>query len=71
MEGLKIPRIYQQSFSCEVNALKMKNTVENDVDSVLEGYRNYNSALADNLLKLLPKPLNKYSIKVNKSVYVA
>ena len=49
----------------------MKNTVENNVDSVLEGYRNYNSALADNLLKLLPKPLNKYSIKVNKSVYVA
>ena len=27
--------------SCEVNALKMKNTVEQDVDSVLEGFRNY------------------------------
>ena len=26
---------------CEVNALKIRNTVEHDVDSVLEGLRNY------------------------------
>ena len=26
--------------SCEVNALKIKNTVEHDVNSVLEGFRN-------------------------------
>ena len=30
--------------------------------SVLEGFRNYYSTLAENLLKLFPKPTNKYSI---------
>ena len=35
--------------SCEVNALKIKNTVEHDVNSVLEGFRNYYSTLSENL----------------------
>ena len=29
--------------SCEVNALKIKNTVEHGIKSVLEGFRNYYS----------------------------
>ena len=48
--------------TCEVNALKVKNTVEHDINSVLEGFRNYYSTLLENLVKMLPKPTNKYSI---------
>ena len=33
--------------SCDVNALKIKNTVEHNVGSVLKGFRNYYSTLAD------------------------
>ena len=48
--------------SCEVKALKINNTVEHDVNSVLEGFKSYYSTMADNFVKLLPKPSNKYSI---------
>ena len=48
--------------SREVNALETKNRVEHDVNSVLEGFRNYYSTLSENLVKMLPKPTNKYSI---------
>ena len=48
--------------SCEVNALKINNKVEHDFNSVLEGFGNYYSTLAENLVKMLPKPTNKYSI---------
>ena len=48
--------------SCKVNALKINSKVENDFNSVLEGSRNYYSTLAENLVKMLPKPINKYSI---------
>ena len=48
--------------SCEVNALKINNKVENDFNSVLEGFRNYYPTLAENLVKMLLKPTNKYSI---------
>ena len=41
--------------SCEVNVLKIKNKVELDFNSVLEGFRNYYSTLAENLVKMLPK----------------
>ena len=47
--------------SCEVNALKINNTVERDANSVLEGFKNYYSTLAENLVKMLPKAPNKYS----------
>ena len=47
--------------SCEVNALKINNKVEHDFNSVL-GFRNYYSTLVENLVKMLPKPTNKYSI---------
>ena len=45
--------------SCEVNALKINNKVEQDFKSVLEGFRNYYSTLVENLVKMLPKPTNK------------
>ena len=48
--------------SCEVNALKINNTVEHDANSVLEGFKNYYSTLAENLVNMLPKAPNKYSI---------
>ena len=48
--------------SWEVNALKINSKVEHDFNSFLEGFRNYYSTLAENLVKMLPKPTNKYSI---------
>ena len=48
--------------SCEVNALKINNTVEHDANSVLEGFKNCYSTLAENLVKMLPKAPNKYSV---------
>ena len=49
--------------SCEVNALKMNNTVEHDANSVLEGFKSYYSTLAENLVNMIPNAPNKYSIK--------
>ena len=49
-------------FSCEVKALKINRTVEPDVNSMLEGFKSYYCTLAENLVKLLSKPPNKYSI---------
>ena len=63
-KGLRSLVLPSKIFSCEADALKIKNTVEHDVDSVLEGFRNYYSTLAGNLLKVLPKPSNKYSINI-------
>ena len=48
--------------SCVLDPLKIKNTVKHDVDSILEGFRNYYSSLTENLVKMFPKPANKYSI---------
>ena len=51
---------------CEVKALKIKNTVEHDVNSVLEGFKSYYSLLAESLVKLLNcsqnHPINTQSI---------
>ena len=49
-------------FACEVKAHKVNNIFEYDVNSVLEGFKNYYSTLVENLVQLLPKPANKYSI---------
>ena len=48
--------------SCEVSALKINNTVEHDANLILEGFKNYYSTLAENLVNMLPKAPNKYSI---------
>ena len=42
--------------------MKINNTVEHDADSVLEGFKNYYSTLAENLVNMLPKAPNKYTI---------
>ena len=54
---------------CEVKAFKIKNTVEHDVNSVLEWFKSYYSTLADNLEKLLSKPPNKYSVNTVVKYY--
>ena len=54
---------------CEVSALKINNTVEHDANSVLEGFKNYYSTLAENLVKMLPKAPNKYSINTVITYY--
>ena len=59
MRSLGLP---SKTSSLEVNALKTKNIVEHYVDSLLHGFRNYCWTLANNLVKIIPKPTNKYSI---------
>ena len=60
MRSLGLPN---KTSLCEVNALKIKNTVEFDVNLVLEVFRNYYSTLVENLVKILPKSTIKYYIK--------
>ena len=48
--------------SCEVSALQINNTVEHDANLILEGFKNYYSTLAVNLVNMFSKTLNKYSI---------
>ena len=48
--------------SSEISTFQINNTVEHDVNSVLEGFRNSYSTLVISLVKTLPKPPNKYSI---------
>ena len=50
--------------SCEVSALKTNNTVERNANSILEGFKNYYSTLAENLVNMLPKALNKCYINL-------
>ena len=42
--------------------LKINNTLKHDANLVLKGFKNYYSTLAENLLKMLPKAPNKYSV---------
>ena len=66
MRSLGLP---SKTSSCQVNALKIKNTVEHDVDLVLEDFRNYYLNLAEDLAKMLPKPTHKYSINTAIKYY--
>ena len=50
--------------SCEVSALNINNTVEHDANSILEGFKNYYSTLAENLLNMPPEALNKCYINL-------
>ena len=40
MEALKFLGLPNEISSCEVNALKINDTVEHDTNSVLEGFKN-------------------------------
>ena len=51
-----------KNFSFEVSAFKVNNTVERDANPVLVGFKNHYSTLAENLVNMLPKAPNKYSI---------
>ena len=46
--------------------IRVNNKVEHDVNSMVEGFINYYSTLADILAKMLPKATNKYYINVIK-----
>ena len=59
LKSLELPNTIS---SGEVSALKINNTVEHDANSILEGFKNYYSTLAENLVNMLPKASNKYSI---------
>ena len=49
--------------SCKVTALRIYKIVQHDTNSVLRvRFKDYNFNLAGNLLKMLPKPLNKFII---------
>ena len=68
-KALKSRRLPNKSSSCGDKALKINNTVEHDVNSVLEGFKSYYLTLAENIVKLLPKRPNKYSIKTAIKYY--
>ena len=59
LKSLGLPNRFS---SCEVSAFRIKNTIKHDGKSVLESLKNYYSTLAENLVKMLPKARNKYSI---------
>ena len=63
MEGSKVPRFTQQNISLRDTALKVKNTTSFETKSTLAVFKNYYSSLADNLLKKLPTPPNRYTFK--------
>ena len=63
MEGSKVPRFTQQNISLQDTALKVKNTTSFETKSTLAVFKNYYSTLADNLLKKLPTPPNRYTFK--------
>ena len=63
MEGSKVPRFTQQNISLRDTALKVKNTTSFETKSTLAVFKNYYSTLADNLLKKLPTPPNRYTFK--------
>ena len=62
MKGFKNLDFGDKIFSCEVSAMRTNHVVEHDGNSVLEGFRNCYATLAENLVKMLAKPPNQYSI---------
>ena len=61
-KALKSLGLSNKISSYKVKALKINNTVKHNVNLVLEGFKCYYSTLAENLVKLLPKPPSKYSV---------
>ena len=62
MERFKTLGLPSKNSSCEVSALKKKDTDEHDVNSVLEDFRNHYSLWWGTLSKDLPKSTDKYCI---------
>ena len=61
LKGLKSLWLPNQIILSEVEDLKINNTIEHDDNSVLKGFKKYFSALVEKLVKMQPKPPNKYS----------
>ena len=65
--GIKLPN---KISACGVSALRINNPVKHDGNSVLEEiFKNYYSALGDNLAKMTPKAPNKCSISIYKILW--
>ena len=58
LKSLGLPSI---TSVCGTTALKVKNTTSFETKSTLDVFKNYYSTLADNLLKKLPTPPNRYT----------
>ena len=54
-KALKSLGVQHKVSSCKVKILKISNTVENDVNSVLERFKSDYPPLDENLVKFLPK----------------
>ena len=61
-KALKSLGLPKKISSCEVSALKVNKTVQQDTNLVLGGFKDYYSNLAGKLLKKLPKPPNKFTL---------
>ena len=59
---LKSLGLFSKTSVCGTTALKVKNTTIFETKSTLNVFKNYYSTLADNLLKKLPTPFNRYTI---------
>ena len=66
---LKSLGLTNKIYSCKVIVLKINNTDDHDANSVLEGFKNYYSTLAENLVNMLPKAPNKYCIDTVTKYY--
>ena len=52
-KALKPLGLLSKTSVCGATALKVKNTTSFEIKSTLDAFKNYNSTLADNLLKKL------------------
>ena len=60
-KALKSLGLPSKTSVCGTTALKVKNTTSFETKSTLDVLKNYYSTLADNLLKKLPTPPNRYT----------
>ena len=60
-KALKSLGLPSKTSVCETTALKVKNTTNFETKSTLDIFKHYNSTLANNLLKKLPTPLDRYT----------
>ena len=61
-KALKSLGLPSKTSFCRTTALKEKNTTSFETKSTLDVFNNYYSTLADNLLKNLPTPHNRYTL---------
>ena len=64
LKALKSLVLSSKTLVCETNALKVKYTTSFETKSTLDVIKNYYSTFADNLLKKLPNPHNRYTVDI-------